>query len=336
MKSLVLLPLSLAGAPRAAVAPLASPAAVAAAPIAPMAAPAPLTAPEAASALAQADALSAPEAASAFGAMADGANALESDVLPAELAPYYGPAAHGGLIKLQEDPVAAALRASGARVWSVRHGQSEANRAKLFAGRTDVPLTVVPDADGVSGVAQAAAAAAKLYAELGGERWARDVASGKRRPLIVLTSPLKRARQTAEALGSFLDAEGRRLGAQSALYESRVEPLLIEMDYGRLDNRPYSEVLRTLDWKYWDGISGEGRSFRGRFPEGESRVSVLRRQRQVLAGIAAKLAGRDVITFAHFEVLTAQMAIMGALATAPDGAMRVTNVPNASPLRLVP
>jgi probable phosphoglycerate mutase len=89
----------------------------------------------------------------------------------------------------------------------VRHGETEANRARLALGRADPPLTD-------RGRAQAAALAARL------------AGSGAVR---VLSSPLARARATASAIA---DALGLPV---------EEETRLVEMDYGEWDVRSFSE-----------------------------------------------------------------------------------------------
>ena len=89
----------------------------------------------------------------------------------------------------------------------VRHGETEANRARLALGRADPPLTA-------HGRAQAAALAACL------------APSGAVR---VVSSPLLRAVTTATAI-----ADG--LGVPVEL-----DPRLVELDYGEWDERSFSE-----------------------------------------------------------------------------------------------
>ena len=89
----------------------------------------------------------------------------------------------------------------------VRHGETEANRARLALGRADPPLTE-------RGRAQADALASRL------------AGSGAVR---VLSSPLARARATADAIAGVLGLPVEE------------EPRLVEMDYGEWDVRSFSE-----------------------------------------------------------------------------------------------
>src|SRR5215210_6447011 len=92
----------------------------------------------------------------------------------------------------------------------VRHGRTTANASGLLLGRADPPLDE-------HGVGQAAALAA--------------VVAGARR---VVCSPLRRAQETAAALGLPVEVDDR----------------WIELDYGELDGRPIPEVPADL-WARW-------------------------------------------------------------------------------------
>ncbi len=100
------------------------------------------------------------------------------------------------------------------RVVLVRHGETEWNRVERFRGQADVPLNE-------RGVGQAEATAAAIAA-----RW---------RPAAVYSSPLSRARRTAEAIA------GRTSGT------AQVDVGLSDIDYGE-----------------WQGLSPD--EVRGRWP----------------------------------------------------------------------
>jgi len=89
----------------------------------------------------------------------------------------------------------------------VRHGETAANRARLALGRADPPLTD-------RGREQAAALAARL------------AASGATR---VLSSPLARARATADAIAAALGVTVEE------------DARLVELDYGEWDERSFAE-----------------------------------------------------------------------------------------------
>lgn len=92
----------------------------------------------------------------------------------------------------------------------VRHGRTEANAGRRLQGRLDLPLDEV-------GAAQVAALAAWLG-----------------RPDRMISSPLLRARQTAEAFG--------------VPYE--IDERWTELDYGSIDGLPLSEVGDDV-WARW-------------------------------------------------------------------------------------
>jgi broad specificity phosphatase PhoE len=109
-----------------------------------------------------------------------------------------------------------------------RHGQTAPNRDGLVLGRADPELTE-------EGHRQAALLAAALSGEL--------VAA-------ILTSPLLRARQTAEAVGA---ACGVPVG---------VDERLVEIDWGTWEGRPAGSLaVADVDrWRADDGTAPEGES----------------------------------------------------------------------------
>src|SRR5580700_9870667 len=92
----------------------------------------------------------------------------------------------------------------------LRHGQTALSAERRFAGRGDIPLTDL-------GLEQAAAAAARL-AQRGGID-------------LVLTSPLRRAQQTAQAVA---DAAGAPLAVAEDLAET---------DFGSWEGMTFAEVM---------------------------------------------------------------------------------------------
>ena len=98
----------------------------------------------------------------------------------------------------------------------VRHGETEANRLGRYLGRADPDLTE-------RGRSQVAVLAERLP-----------------KPDLVVSSPLRRARQTADAL------------ATSLATPVQVDERWIELDYGELDGRPVGEVPVDL-LERWQG-----------------------------------------------------------------------------------
>ena len=136
-------------------------------------------------------------------------------------------------------------------LWLVRHGETEWTVSKRHTGRTDIELTA-------AGEDEARALAARLAGH--------DFAA-------VFTSPLARARRTAQLAG-FAHAE--------------VDERLSEFDYGDYEGLTSDEIrARRPDWSLWrDGAPG-----------GESIAAAGGRADAVLAGLAA--VDGDVLLFGH-------------------------------------
>ncbi|HYW44144.1 MAG TPA: histidine phosphatase family protein, partial [Bryobacteraceae bacterium] len=101
---------------------------------------------------------------------------------------------------------------------------------------------------------------------------------GGRRFALVLTSPLERARETCRLAG---------YGA-----EARIDPNLIEWDYGDYEGRTTSEIQKDVPgWSLW--VSG--------VPHGETVEQVGARAEAVIE--RALQADGDVALFAHGHVL---------------------------------
>jgi broad specificity phosphatase PhoE len=107
-------------------------------------------------------------------------------------------------------------------LWLARHGETEWSRARKHTGRTDLPLT--PE----------------------GERQAREELAPKLAGVdfdLVLSSPLRRARETA-----------RLAGAPEPVVDERLR----EMDYGDYEGRTTAEIRAARPgWDLWtDGCPG--------------------------------------------------------------------------------
>jgi broad specificity phosphatase PhoE len=141
------------------------------------------------------------------------------------------------------------------RLWIVRHGETEWSLAGRHTGRTDLPLT--PE-----GERQASALGPIL----------------RRRFALVLTSPLRRARDTCRLAG-FGDV-------------AQAEPDLAEWDYGRYEGKTSREI-DELDpgWTIWAGV----------VPGGETAGEVAVRADRVIARATSALG--DVLLFAHGHLL---------------------------------
>ncbi|MGA5898425.1 histidine phosphatase family protein [Streptomyces venetus] len=151
----------------------------------------------------------------------------------------------------------------------VRHGETEWSRSGQHTSFTDLPLTP-------RGEEQARSLAPLLAG--------RDFA-------LVLTSPLGRARRTAELAG--LTGAGR-------------EADLHEWHYGAYEGVTTEEIHRTRpDWNLWTDGAPPGADG----SPGESPEEVGRRADRVLARVTAALPEGDVMLVAHghfLRVLTAR------------------------------
>ncbi len=163
----------------------------------------------------------------------------------------------------------------------LRHGQTALSAERRFAGRGDVPLTKV-------GLDQAEAAAAALA-----DRGAID---------LVLTSPLQRARQTAEAVA-------RRTGAPLA-----VDDDLAETDFGSWEGMTFAEVMarwpaEITAWTTDADVAPPG---------GESFAAVAKRVDAALDRLLAASASQKVVVVSH--VTPIKMVVCRAL-LAPSAAL---------------
>ncbi|WP_279582593.1 histidine phosphatase family protein [Fodinicola feengrottensis] len=141
----------------------------------------------------------------------------------------------------------------------IRHGQTEWAAAGRHTGRTDVPLTAVGE--------QQAKALRPLLAELLGDTTAS----------IVLSSPMERARRTAELAG---------------LSVTGVDPDLAEMDYGAYEGMTTPEISRTVPgFTVWTHP----------LPGGETPAQVGERADAVLSRVGA--AGGTAVLVAHGHLL---------------------------------
>jgi broad specificity phosphatase PhoE len=157
----------------------------------------------------------------------------------------------------------------------VRHGETEWTRTRQHTGRTDLPLNEQ----------------GREQARLVGEAL-RERSFG-----LVLTSPLRRARETCELAGF------------GAVAQEREE--LMEWDYGEYDGRTTAEIrAERPGWSLWrDGV-----------PRGESPEDVGRRIDRIVAELRA--AEVDVLVFGHGHSLRVLAARWLGLAPA-DGRLFV-------------
>jgi probable phosphoglycerate mutase len=148
----------------------------------------------------------------------------------------------------------------------VRHGATEWSRSGQHTGVTDLPLLPAGEEDG---------------------RRLRPVL-GERRITHAFVSPLTRARRTAELAG-LLDGT----------VDSRIEPDLVEVDYGAYEGRTTKEISGELGrpWSLWRDGTAPGDT------PGETLAEVAERVDRVLDRVRPLLDGGDVVLVAHGHVL---------------------------------
>ena len=148
-------------------------------------------------------------------------------------------------------------------LWLVRHGETEWARLGRHTGRTDVPLTELGRQQATS-----------LGRRLDGHRFG-----------LVLTSPLSRARETAELAG-FAGV-------------ARLDPDLMEWDYGSLEGRETVDIRESYPgWTIW----------RGPWPGGETIADVATRADRIVARVRADATAGDALVFAHGHLLRVLVA----------------------------
>lgn len=116
-----------------------------------------------------------------------------------------------------------------------------------------------------------------------------------------VVSPLQRTRQTAEALREALTGGGRPDEAEGGL---RIEPGLIEQNFGDWQGRPPSEVYALLGAVHPFWLSPA----ETRPPNGESFVELMHRVRQVVDRLSAEHGGRDIVAVTHGGTIRAALA----------------------------
>lgn len=141
----------------------------------------------------------------------------------------------------------------------IRHGETEWSASGQHTGVTDIPLTPAGEQQ-----------VSRLRPLLDGRRFA-----------LVLTSPMVRARRTAELLG---------------LTDLEVDPDLAEWDYGGYEGRTTDEISAELGrpWRIWTDPVPAGAT------PGETIEQVAQRAERVLAKVGPVLAqGLDVALVGH-------------------------------------
>jgi broad specificity phosphatase PhoE len=152
-------------------------------------------------------------------------------------------------------------------LYLVRHGQTAGNVKNLFIGATDIPLDELGQ---------------RQVVELG-ERF-RGIRLDD-----IFTSPLQRARRTAEAIG-------RVTG-----HDPIVVPGLSETDFGDAEGLTYQQVIEQFPELLDDLRDLEKVDFA--FPGGETRRAFYERVTAAFMGIIERYEGKSVAVVAHGGVI---------------------------------
>ncbi len=145
----------------------------------------------------------------------------------------------------------------GPRLWIARHGPTEWSAVGKHTGSSDIPLTAAGERE-----------AKALRERLAGTDFG-----------LVLTSPLQRARRTAELAG-FPDAD--------------LEPRAVEWDYGDYEGRTRAEIRQQVPgWSPWTHPD---------MPHGETLTDVAARAAGVIERVRHSGVA-DVLLFAHGHLL---------------------------------
>ncbi|MEV4106397.1 bifunctional RNase H/acid phosphatase [Nonomuraea sp. NPDC049695] len=145
----------------------------------------------------------------------------------------------------------------------LRHGETELSLERRFSGRGEVELTP-------NGLAQAAAAAERLSRE-------------PYRPDVIVSSPLKRARQTAEAV------------AQRTGLDVEVDEDLRELDFGAWEGQTFTEVQRRWPAELAAWLADPETAP----PGGESFASAARRVQAAGERLIERYEGKTVLAVSH-------------------------------------
>ena len=167
------------------------------------------------------------------------------------------------------------------RLWVLRHGQTEMSVQRQFSGLSDPELTA-------HGQEQAKRAAAYVAEQLAGWR-------GGAGAVAIYSSPLKRTRQTAEAVAEALANAGGAGGGAPARPRVHTTEALIEMNFGDWEGRTFAEVMDEFPLEHdaclWDSSAAPS--------GGESPDDVLARVRPFLRDVARNHPGEDVVLVSH-------------------------------------
>jgi broad specificity phosphatase PhoE len=168
------------------------------------------------------------------------------------------------------------------RIWLVRHAPTEWT-GRRWCGRSDPPLSE-------AGLAAADRLAAELAAEV-----AADPGTGRGTSLVIVSSPSRRAVQTARAIG--------RAVAAPIL----VEPDLAEVDFGAADGLTWDELVAAHPSLAEAILAGTDPDW----PAGETSAQIAARARAVADRLLEHARFGDVIVVSHGGLLRALAPLLG-------------------------
>ena len=164
----------------------------------------------------------------------------------------------------------------------VRHGRTAYTSEGRYSGRGDVPLSE-------AGLAEAAAVAERIDRLVRGGPADASAPSGTGpdgpRLAAIITSPLVRCTATADAINA-------RFGGDRPI---RIEPDLIECDFGAWEGRTFAEVAEGWPDQMQRWLDSPAVAP----PNGESFRAVATRVRRVAAGLRAAYPSQTIVVVSH-------------------------------------
>lgn len=157
----------------------------------------------------------------------------------------------------------------------MRHGETDANKQKLYMGRLDIAL---------NGRGKKQASQVQLPFK----------------PDIIYSSPLKRARKTARIVALDLDIK------------VKLDERLIEKSGGDIEGRHYQEIA-TKHPETWDIWKSKPLNFilNARFPNGESDSDVITRVEELILELEKNYSNQCVLLVTHSGVIQAARYLAG-------------------------
>lgn len=158
----------------------------------------------------------------------------------------------------------------------VRHGETQANKDKVFMGRLDYELTE-------NGIRQARSVSLQIT------------------PDYIFSSPLKRALSTAKIISEIHSGP-----------EIQIEESLSERSGGEIEGLKYSEIAKRYP-DLWDSyIKFPLRiAVRSRFPDGESDYDVAKRMEDLFISLENKFINKTIALVTHSGVIQATRYLRG-------------------------